>query len=55
MKQSNVLNLIHVYFTNINSLLVCRINMKELFDEKELKAMNTFQTKSLDTLHLFDG
>ena len=39
MRQSNVLNLLHIYYANINSLIACRINLKELFDEQELKAI----------------
>ena len=47
--------MIHIYSTNINSMLVCRINLKEIFDERELKAINAMQTKSLDTLQLIEG
>ena len=50
-----MLNLLHIYYTNINSLITCRINFKELFDEYELKAITKMQNTSLDTLKLLEG
>ena len=54
-KQSNVLNLLHIYLTNINSLICCRINLKDIFDERELKAITSMQNTKLDSLKLIDG
>lgn len=55
IKQSNVLNILHIYSANINSLLACRINLKEIFEEKELKAIHNMQSKCLDSLQLIPG
>ena len=45
MKQSNVLNLIYIYQANIDCLTACRIEMKQILPEAELKLVHVFQTR----------
>ena len=53
-KQSNVLNLLHIYQANINGMTACRIEMKEILPETEINLIHTFQYAQLESIKLFD-
>ena len=42
MKQSNVLNLLHIYSANIAALSACRIEMGHILPDSELKLIQAF-------------
>ena len=54
-KQSNVLNLIHIYQANIDCLMACRLEMKHILPESELKLIHAFQIRELENVKLFEG
>ena len=53
MKQSNVLNLQLIYQANLDCLMACRIEMKQILPNAELKKIQEFQIHKLDSLQLF--
>ena len=55
LKQSNVLNLIHIYQANIDCLTACRTEMKHVLPESELKQIHAFQNRELENTKLFEG
>ena len=42
MKQSNVLNLLLIYQANLDCLMACRIEMKQILPNAELKKIQEF-------------
>lgn len=55
MKQSNVLNLIHLYQANVDCLTTCRIEMKNILPDSELLKVRDMQRGKLTSIKLFDG
>lgn len=54
MVQKNLLDLILVFRANIECLVACRIELKDLLSEDEQRAIKMMQ-KKIDEIHLFDG
>ena len=54
-KQSNVLNLLRIYQANVECLVACRIEMKDILPETELRSIKAFQANKLEEVKLFDG
>lgn len=55
MKQSNALNLLKIYQANIECLVACRIEMKEILPEDELRMLKALQVNVLEEIKLFEG
>ena len=53
LKQSNVLNLIHIYQANLDSCIACRISLKDLLPEREHNLINLLQYRQLEDIKPF--